>query len=86
MEISYNTALYRSAITIIAPAVMLTSFIYHPHVGNPIDADFLEKLEFRTGKEMWEWVTNSPQFSQIILIVFIILLINSEWYEKIVLS
>ncbi|CAN5380338.1 hypothetical protein BH23BAC3_BH23BAC3_14990 [soil metagenome] len=47
--------LYRISITILAPAVMMASFIYHPHVGKPIDADFLEKLAAAVMADTTRW-------------------------------
>lgn len=48
-------ALYRTTITTIAPAVMLASFIYHPHIGNPTDPDFLEKLATAVSADTTRW-------------------------------
>lgn len=39
-----TTAYARAAILILAPAVMLAGMLYHPHIGNPFDADFLAHL------------------------------------------
>jgi hypothetical protein len=38
------TAYSRAAILIIAPVVMLVGFLYHPHIGNPMAAEFLPLL------------------------------------------
>ena len=37
-------ARWGAAVMAIAPAVMLAGFLYHPHIGNPTDADFLTNL------------------------------------------
>lgn len=37
-------ARWGAAVMAIAPAVMLAGFLYHPHIGNPTDADFLANL------------------------------------------
>jgi hypothetical protein len=39
-----TTAYSRAAILILAPAVILAGMLYHPHIGNPFDADFLANL------------------------------------------
>ncbi len=48
-------AICKIVIIIIAPAVMMLSFILHPHVGNPIDADFLEKLAAAVQADTTRW-------------------------------
>jgi hypothetical protein len=39
-----SIARFRAAALAIAPAVMFAGFLYHPHLGNPTDADFLARL------------------------------------------
>jgi hypothetical protein len=50
-----TTARFRAAIVIAAPAAMLAAFVYHPHVGNPIDADFLAKLAAAVSADTTRW-------------------------------
>jgi len=45
----------RAAVVALAPAVLMASFLYHPHVGNPIDADFLAKLEAAVLADTTRW-------------------------------
>ncbi len=48
-------AYYRAAIIIIAPTALLAAFLFHPHVGNPIDDDFLEKLAVAVTADPTHW-------------------------------
>ncbi len=48
-------ALFRAVIIFIAPFALLASFIFHPHVGNPIDDDFLVKLAEAVTADPTRW-------------------------------
>jgi hypothetical protein len=52
---TFTTEQLRAAIAVLAPAVLMASFLYHPHVGNPIDADFLAKLEAAVLADPTRW-------------------------------
>ncbi len=47
--------IYRVSIIIIAPVVMLFSFVYHPHIGSPLDADFLDKFASAVMADPFRW-------------------------------
>lgn len=51
----FTITFFRTAIIIIAPAVMLASFIYHPHIGNPTDPGFLENLAAAVSADTTRW-------------------------------
>jgi hypothetical protein len=46
---------YRAGIIIIAPAVMFFSFVYHPHIGSPLDADFLDRFASAVMADPFRW-------------------------------
>ena len=46
----------RASIVAVAPAVMLAGFAYHPHIGNPMDADFLANLAAAVAADPGRWV------------------------------
>jgi hypothetical protein len=48
-------ALFRAAIIFIAPLALLAAFIFHPHVGNPIDDDFLVKFDAAVTADPTRW-------------------------------
>lgn len=48
-------SIYRAGIIIIAPAVMLFSFVYHPHIGSPLHADFLDKFASAVIADPFRW-------------------------------
>lgn len=39
-----TTTRSRAAVLVIAPALMLAGLVYHPRIGDPVDADFLARL------------------------------------------
>lgn len=45
----------RAAILAAAPAVMLAGLFYHPHIGNPTDADFLTRLGVAVVADPLRW-------------------------------
>jgi len=45
----------RAGIIIIAPAVMLFSFVYHPHIGSPLDADFFVRFASAVMADPFRW-------------------------------
>lgn len=45
----------RAAIVFIAPAVILAGLLYHPHIGNPTDADFLASLAEAVAADPTRW-------------------------------
>lgn len=51
-------ALYRAIITIIAPAVLMAAFIYHPHIGEPFEADFLTNLAAAVAADPMRWAVS----------------------------
>lgn len=48
----------RAAILIIAPAVMLVGFFYHPHIGSPRDVDFLIRLAGAVVADPLRWAVS----------------------------
>lgn len=54
----HATAYSRATILIIAPAVMLAAFLYHPHIGNPTDADFLARLAGAVVADPLRWAVS----------------------------
>lgn len=48
-------AVFGAAILVIAPAVMLAGLLYHPHLGNPTDADFLANLAAAVEADPLRW-------------------------------
>lgn len=47
--------IYRAGIIMIAPAVMFFSFVYHPHIGSPLDADFLDRFASAVMADPFRW-------------------------------
>lgn len=45
----------QAAIVAIAPAVMMVGLLYHPHIGNPADADFLSRLAAAVNADPTRW-------------------------------
>ncbi len=43
------------AILVVAPAVMLAGLLYHPHIGNPTDPDFLANLAAAVEADTLRW-------------------------------
>lgn len=46
---------FGAAILAIAPAVMLAGLLYHPHIGNPTDPDFLANLAAAVEADTLRW-------------------------------
>ncbi len=49
------TARLQAAVVALAPAVMLAGFLYHPHIGDPVDADFLSRLGAAVSADPTRW-------------------------------
>jgi hypothetical protein len=47
--------IYRAGIIMIAPAVMFVSFVFHPHIGSPLDADFLDFFASAVMADPFRW-------------------------------
>lgn len=50
-----TTALFRAAILLIAPTVLLAGSVYHPWIGNPGGADFLARLAAAVAADPTRW-------------------------------
>lgn len=46
---------FGAGIIIIAPAVMFFSFVSHPHIGSPLDADFLDRFASAVMADPFRW-------------------------------
>lgn len=52
---SIGAARLRASIVAFAPLVMLAGFFYHPHIGDPVDADFLARLGAAVNADPARW-------------------------------
>lgn len=48
---------FRAAILAAAPAVMLAAFLYHPHIGNPVEPDTARRIAGAVAEDPRRWAT-----------------------------
>lgn len=46
---------FQAAILLAAPAVMLAAFLYHPHIGNPVDPDTAQRIAEAVAAHPTQW-------------------------------
>ena len=45
----------QAMILVLAPVVMMAGFLYHPHIGDPVDPDFLARLGAAVSADTLRW-------------------------------